>query len=515
MHWADVEANTLLERGKTHLINTGITPSGTLHVGTLREAITAEAVRKALAKQGANVRMIYLVDSWDPLRKRYPFLPESYEAEVGRPLAYIPCPCGEHKNYAQHYIQPFLDSIKELGIHCDVLWTHEQYEQGKFAEVIDTAIAKKDLVAQILKEVSGRDVPKDFYPYTPRCESCGRLTHAKVQGYEYPFVSYKCACGHSGKADIRKADGKMPWRVEWAAKWKVFGVTCEPFGKDHAAAGGSYDTGVRLAKEVFGIEPPYPIPYEFVQLKGKGQMHKSTGSTVTGVDALSITPASVMNYIVLRVNPNRHIDYDAGMGILDMVDEYDRTENMYYCGGCEERDKDLLRAYELSQPEGPRSALPLQVPYRHLVSLVQITDGFEGVLSVLRRMGSVDDSISPEDMGILKQRVDCVRYWLSSFAPDEVKFAVCETMPACELTEQEKKFLRDLLVAMEGVGEWKGEKIQDAMYGCAKAATIGARGGFQTLYRIFCDQKQGPRLGFFLSTLDRDFVLGRIREASL
>jgi lysyl-tRNA synthetase class 1 len=216
---------------------------------------------------------------------------------------------------------------------------------------------------------------------------------------------------------------------------------------------------------------------------------------------------------VLRVNPNRHIDYDAGLGILDMVDEYDRVENMHYCGGCEERDRDLLRAYELSQPEGPRSKLPLQIPYRHLVSLVQITDSFDGVLAVLRRMGALDDSVSPEDMGILKQRVDCVKYWLTGFAPDEVKFAVCEDMPPCELNDQEKAFLRELFVVMEGV-EWKGERIHDAMYECAKKGPIGAKGGFQALYKIFCNQRQGPRLGFFLSTLDRDFVLGRIKEAS-
>ena len=177
-------------------------------MGTLREAITAESVRKAVVEQEGNVRMIYLVDSWDPLRKRYPFLPESYEAEVGRPLAYIPCPCGQHKNYAQHYIQPFLDSIQELGIHCTVMWTHEQYEQGKFEEVIDTAIREKDKIAQILKEVSGRDVPKDFFPFSPRCERCGRLTHAKVVSYERPFVKYECACGHGGVADIRKAEGR-------------------------------------------------------------------------------------------------------------------------------------------------------------------------------------------------------------------------------------------------------------------------------------------------------------------
>ena len=159
MHWADVIARDLIAKTDPNIISTGITPSGTLHVGTLREAITAEAVRKAVVKAGGNVQMIYLVDSWDPLRRRYPFLPKSFEDEVGKPLAYIPCPCGEHKNYAQHYIQPFLDSIKELGIHCTVLWTHELYEQGKFAEVIDIAIRNKDRVATILNEVSGRRLP--------------------------------------------------------------------------------------------------------------------------------------------------------------------------------------------------------------------------------------------------------------------------------------------------------------------------------------------------------------------
>jgi lysyl-tRNA synthetase class I len=105
-------------------------------------------------------------------------------------------------------------------------------------------------------------------------------------------------------------------------------------------------------------------------------------------------------------------------------------------------------------------------------------------------MGVVQDPISPEDLAILRQRVECVRYWLNSFAPDEVKFAVCENMPSCELSEDEKCFLRELMVSMEGV-EWKGKAIHDAMYACAKGSNIGARGGFQTLYKIFCDQTRG------------------------
>ncbi len=220
-----------------------------------------------------------------------------------------------------------------------------------------------------------------------------------------------------------------------------------------------------------------------------------------------------MNYIILRVNPERHIDYDSGMGILDMVDEYDRTERMFYNGEAEERDMDLLRAYELSQPEGPRSRQPLQIPYRHLVSLVQIADGFDSVIATLTRMEMLDDSVAPEDLAILKQRVDCVKYWLDGFAPDQVKFEVCSSMPECQLSEQEREFLGKLYESMRGV-EWEGETLHDAIYGCAKECAVGPRGGFQTLYRIFCDQKQGPRLGFFFSTLDRDFVLGRIKEAS-
>ncbi len=385
MQWADVIARDLLKRGNKHLINTGISPSGFIHVGSLREAITANAVYKAAADLGADVRLIYLVDDYDPLRKRYPFLPESYDKEIGKPLCQIPCPGeGCHESYGHHFIHPFLDAIAEMGIRPDVYYTHELYEQGRFAELTDLVIREKEKVAQILNEVTGRAVPEGYYPVSPQCASCRRFTD-KVTGYEYPYVHYQCGCGHEGKADIRIGEAKLPWRIEWAAKWKIMGVTCEPFGKDHAAAGGSYETGERFARDLFGIEPPFPVPYEFIQFKGKGQMHKSTGVVVTGTDALQITPAPVLNFSVLRYNPERHIDYDPGLGILDTVDEYDRVEALYFTGGAEDKDKDLLRAYEIAQAKCVRDKLPLHVPYRHLVSLVQITEDFDGVMEILMR----------------------------------------------------------------------------------------------------------------------------------
>ncbi|HIP58338.1 MAG TPA: hypothetical protein EYH00_03420, partial [Archaeoglobus profundus] len=40
IHWADVIADNLLKRGNKHTIATGITPSGHIHIGNLREMLT-------------------------------------------------------------------------------------------------------------------------------------------------------------------------------------------------------------------------------------------------------------------------------------------------------------------------------------------------------------------------------------------------------------------------------------------------------------------------------------------
>ena len=103
MHWADVIAKEVSEKNDHPIIATGISPTGILHVGSLREAITGESIRSALKELGSDVRLIYLIDSFDPLRRRYEFLPEEFEKYVGMPICNIPCPCGKHDNYAHHF----------------------------------------------------------------------------------------------------------------------------------------------------------------------------------------------------------------------------------------------------------------------------------------------------------------------------------------------------------------------------------------------------------------------------
>ncbi|MEA1957257.1 MAG: lysine--tRNA ligase, partial [Euryarchaeota archaeon] len=84
MHWSLVIAKDIVERRKEkkHVVATGITPSGDIHVGNLREIITGDAVCSALVDMGVEAKLIYVADTFDPLRRRYPFLPEEYEAHV-------------------------------------------------------------------------------------------------------------------------------------------------------------------------------------------------------------------------------------------------------------------------------------------------------------------------------------------------------------------------------------------------------------------------------------------------
>ena len=48
MHWAEVIADDLLKTGKKHTLATGITPSGPIHIGNMREVLTTDAVYGSL-----------------------------------------------------------------------------------------------------------------------------------------------------------------------------------------------------------------------------------------------------------------------------------------------------------------------------------------------------------------------------------------------------------------------------------------------------------------------------------
>ena len=183
IHWADVIAEDVLKKNGKHLVATGITPSGHIHIGNMREVVTADAVYRALLDKGADADFIYIADNYDPLRKVYPFLPESYAEHVGKPISEVPCPCGNCANYAEHFLKPFLEALRRLGINPKVYRTDEMYRAGRYTEAIKTALVKRDAIAKILEEVSGKTVAADWSPFNPRCNECGKNYNHEGYGF--------------------------------------------------------------------------------------------------------------------------------------------------------------------------------------------------------------------------------------------------------------------------------------------------------------------------------------------
>jgi len=512
MHWADVFAEKIMQRSHNPVCATGITPSGHIHVGNMREVLSAELVCRAIEDAGGNPTFTYIGDTIDPLRKVYPFLPDSYSEYVGMPLSDIPCPCGEHKNYAEHFLEPLLNSFRDLGIKANIKLTHEMYADGKYGKGIERIIKNKDRVREILTGISGRELKKNWYPYTPRCEECGKLG-AEVIGEELPYVYYRChSCGHEGKSNIYKADGKLPWRLDWPTRWEFLGIEFEPFGKDHATKGGSYDTGKVIADEIHGYAAPEYVVYEWIQLKGKGAMASSLGNVITAEDMIKMTSPEVLRYLICRVNPERHIDFDPGMGILKLYEEYENIESNYF--GERKNDNDQLRMFELSQVSSDYQHISSKgggnVPFKHVVTISQMADDIEELQEIIERGGGnyVFDKTHKE---VLYKKWISAKYWLETYAPDNVKFSILPDDSKVNVTEEETNIISTVAERLRNI-VWNPDNIHSAIHNISKEMNVSSKKVFSTLYKIIIGKDRGPRLGFFLFSMGRESVIKRLES---
>jgi lysyl-tRNA synthetase class 1 len=430
----------------------------------------------------------------------YPFLnAECFGEHVGRPLSEIPCPCGDHTSYADHFLEPFMAGLERLHVDVEVERADAMYKSGRMDPYITAALERRDAIAAILHELTGKQVADDWSPFTPLCPDCGRMTQARVRGFSASerTVDYDCACGSSGSVPMA-GGGKLVWRIDWPARWSLLGVTVEPFGKDHATRGGSYDTGVRVSREIFGTEPPYPIPYEWIRLKGRGDMSSSKGNVLSIGRVLEIAPPEVVRYLVLRERPQRTIKFDPGLPLLQLVDEVDdRTAS-----GRNERALELSRAGEF---------LPVGVPFKHLVVVAQAA-GFdeERTLETLHRTGYGEATREG-----VAGRLVYARRWLDSFAPEDLRFSVQTRLPpeSAQLTASQRRFLGRL--ADELRGEMDGQGIHDRIWELAGGfEPTPAAELFRAIYVVLLGKPRGPRAGSFLTVLDREFVVRRFREAA-
>ena len=242
-------------------------------------------------------------------------------------------------------------------------------------------------------------------------------------------------------------------------------------------------------------------------------MHSSKGTALSAEEMLKITPPEVLRFLIMKNQPNKHIQFDPGLGILNLVDEYDLQEKVYF--KVEEQSKgmkELKEVYELSQPYEIAEKIPVQLPYRHLVTLIQIGQNWEEIKKILIRTNQIPEKIDKKDENHLKQRVKHARFWLDNYAPKMLVFQVKKSMPNIKIDSEQKKFLKNILEKIKDIS-WDPEQIHNAIYDVSQNENIPIKTCFKTIYQIVLGQEKGPRAGFFLSNLEKEFIIKRINEA--
>ena len=528
MFWADELAASASGR---QVVNDSKTPSGTVHVGSLRGPVVVDTIARALRDAGVDVELRYGSDDLDPMDAQALLTPDAIERSMGVPLAHVPDPAGDcHESYARHFAGVFIDTFDGLGIRPDTYyWMSEIYGSGAMDRYIRTALDAAAVIRDIYRRVANVNHPDEWHPLFVVCESCGRLGTTIVTGWdsERALVRYECrpdlvdwaaGCGHSGEVSPFGGRAKLPYNVDWAAKWDLFGVTIEPAGKDLSTKGGSRDRSDAIAREVFGNEPPRNVAYEFLNIGGR-KMSTSKGLGASATRIAEVIPPEQLRLLFLRPRPNTAIEFDPDGtdAIPRLFDESDRLAGA--TAGREvkgELPPDFERVFTYSLVEADANVAAAAAAYRPAFSHLALLEQIPGVDVVERVTAEKGSALTDREAEILAERRAAAVSWLATYAPERARLAVQrDGLPpaADELDEAQRAYLGALAEVLAAAA-WDGESVQAAIFGTAKERDLPAGRAFGALYLAFLGRGSGPRAGWLLAALDRDFVLARLRAAA-
>ncbi|MCU4740596.1 lysine--tRNA ligase [Natronoglomus mannanivorans] len=527
--WADAVADRVEEREPDEpiVIKGGISPSGVPHLGNVNEIMRGYFVAEVLRERGHDVRQVFTADDRDPLRKLPRTLCDlegnlvdlgevnagALGRNLGSPYTDIPDPFECCDSYGDHFSNIIQNSADAVDVPIELVSTTELYESGRLEDVTRFVLEHRDRAREVLAEYQNK-VDEDYVPFNPICEECGKVTETVTAvDVEAGTVDYRCTdmeagdqtitgCGHEGTATLR--EGKMPWRFEWPAQWQVLGVDFEPFGKDHAE--GSWPSGQDVARNVLEIEPPVPMVYEWFTLDGE-PFSSSEGNVILVSDVLELLEPEVLRYFFAK-DPSKARDFSVER--LDLlVDEFDRFEAIYFgeVEASEDEQAFAERVYPLvvEDPQEDR----IRLPYT-FAAVLGMTDDPDLREEIARREGHVSEDDPEWAIEDALARVERARNWARR-TENEFDYELKRSeIPDHEFDEATEAALADLATFVEeGHGP---EEIQGEIYEAARRHDVPVGEFFSAGYRLFFDESQGPKLGPFLSNVDREFVVDRLRR---
>ncbi len=503
-YWADQVADKIIAKHpkkKSYSLRAGLSSSGIVHAGKLREPITVHFVDSALRSKKKKTNFYCYFDDFDRFRKVPKNVPKEWEKYIGMPLCWIPDPWKCHKSYSEHFALPFKEEMKLLGIKPIYLSESEQYLKCVYKDEIKKALNSRDKIREILDKFRETPLEEKWWPARVYCENCKKDTTQIIDYDKNYTVKYTCECdGKTRKLNFSKKGWiKLLWRVETPMKWKFYDTVFEPWGKDHFSPGGTFDTGKEMIKDIWPFESPEFIAYNQIKLKGQGvKMSSSAGNVVSPRDLMAVYPKEVMIFLYAGTKPNKEFALPLDDDYLKVFEDFYFAERVYF--GKEKvskRDQQhWSRVYEMSTT--PLKKMPIQPAIRTCIEFNNIFQNPKKAAEKYAEFMKVAKSKRLEEIMV------CVSNWMKKYADEKHKFAVAKKPSASGLNANEKQALRDLAAVLKNKIDEK--KLFEQFYKIAEKNNLKTKEFFRACYLAIVNKERGPRLAPFILAIGKDKI---------
>ncbi|WP_037627348.1 lysine--tRNA ligase [Streptomyces aureus] len=544
--------------GKPVVVASGLSPSGPIHLGNLREVMTPHLVADEIRRRGYTVRHLISWDDYDRYRKvpnGVAGIDGSWAEHIGKPLTSVPAPAGSaYPNWAEHFKAAMTEALAELGVEYDGISQTEQYTAGTYREQVLFAMKHRGDIDAVLEQYRTKKAPakkqqgqkpldeaeleaaegsgaaaeddgsstSGYYPYKPYCGQCEKdLTTVTAYDDTTTELSYTCsACGFAETALLSEFNrGKLVWKVDWPMRWAYEGVIFEPSGVDHSSPGSSFQVGGQIVG-IFGGKQPIGPMYAFVGISGMAKMSSSKGGVPTASDALQIMEPQLLRWLYARRRPNQSFKIAFDQEIQRLYDEWDKLAGKVADGSVLPADAAAYsRAVGTAAGELPRTPRPMA--YRTLASVADITAGAED--QTLRILSELDPENPLASLDEVRPRLDKAETWINTQVPAEERTVVRDepdTDLLKSLDDQGRESLRLLLEGLEA--NWSLDGLTHLVYGVPKVQAgfsadatakelpaeikVAQRTFFALLYHLLVGRDTGPRLPTLLLAVGQDRV---------
>lgn len=544
--------------GKPVVVASGLSPSGPIHLGNLREVMTPHLVADEVRRRGHQVRHLISWDDYDRYRKvpaGVAGVDESWAEHIGKPLTSVPAPKGSaYPNWAEHFKAAMTQSLAELGVEFDGISQTAQYTSGVYREQILHAMKHRGDIDAILDQYRTKKAPAKkqqqkavdeaeleaaegsgaageddgsagsagYFPYKPYCGGCGKdLTTVTSYDDDTTELTYVCtACAFTETVRLSEFNrGKLVWKVDWPMRWAFEGVVFEPSGVDHSSPGSSFQVGGQIVG-IFGGEQPIGPMYAFVGISGMAKMSSSRGGVPTPADALKIMEPQILRWLYARRRPNQSFKIAFDQEIQRLYDEWDKLDTKVSEGAALPADVAAhARAVGTASGELPRTPRPL--PYRTLASVADITAGHED--QALRILSELDPANPLGSVDEARPRYDKAEAWINTQVPADQRTIVRDEPDVELLKSLDEASRQSVRLLLDGLSEhWSLDGLTHLVYGVPKVQAgfsadatakelpaeikTAQRTFFALLYHLLVGRDTGPRLPTLLLAVGQERV---------